>query len=67
MIKVCVISSFIENNVHPSLNPLVPRICLYDAQKDVLFISEEFQWMDYDLMTFNYAGATLLWAVINHR
>ena len=57
MIKVCVISSFIENNVHPRLNPLAPiiandpenaRIYLYNAQKDVLLISKEFQWMDHD-------------------
>ena len=76
IIKICVVSSFTENNLHPRLNPLVPiiaidpenaRICLYDAQKDVLLLSEEFKCIDHDKDVFNYVGATLLWAMINHR
>ena len=72
IIKICVVSSFTENNLHPRLNSLVPiiaidpkhaRICLYD----VLLLSEEFQWINHDKDVFNYAGATLLWAMINHR
>ena len=66
MIKVCTISSFILVPII-AIEPENARICLYNAHKDVLLISGEFQWMDHDLMTFNYAGATLLWAVINHR
>ena len=73
LVKMAVVSSFTENNLHPTLNPMIPvilisskeaRICLYDAQKDVLMISEVFEWLNDDLCK---PGITLIWAMLNHR
>jgi len=76
----CVIfieKSFIEKSFHPKLNPLVPmvlkdlyyaQVCLYDASdKDVLLISNEFQWFKSSSTSFKQAGITLLFAILNHR
>lgn len=70
----CVVNSFIENNLHPNLNPMVPsilfnktafRIGFYNCVEDVLLISEPRA-----LTTNNGISKTavlLLWLVVNHR
>lgn len=54
LIVTTVISSFIERNLHPHLNPLTPvimpggpeaQICLYDCENDVLLLSDVFKWI----------------------
>ena len=55
LVKTCVVSAFIEHNLHPSLNPVVPtilldheqaRIAMYNSLNDVLMISDEFKWQE---------------------
>jgi len=74
IVKACVVSSFIEANLHPGLNSSVPAIlidsekamvALYCAKSDVLLVRKIFYWRDND--KFNVAGITFLWAMINHR
>lgn len=54
LIATTMISSFIECNLHPHLNPLTPvimlgapeaQICLYDSENDVLLLSDVFNWI----------------------
>jgi len=74
IVKAYVISSFIEANLHPGLNTMVPTIlidsekamvALFFTKSDVLLLSKIFYWRDND--KFSDAGITLLWAMINHR
>ena len=74
LIKTCVVSSFIEKNLHPGLNSMVPTILLdtekaivvlYCAENDLLLVSDAFRWKDDN--TLNMSGITFLWAMINHR
>lgn len=74
LVKTCVVASFVENNLHPLLNPMVPtiimdttkaQIALYCVKNDILMISECFKWRDGTC--FNRAGLFLLWGMINHR
>ena len=74
VVKTCVVSSFIEANLHPGLNTMVPTILidtekamvvLYCAKSDLLLVSKTFYWREND--KFNVAGITFLWAMINHR
>ena len=53
LVKMCVVSAFIEHNLHCSLSPMVPaiiidtcqaRIALYCVEKDVLMMSDKFHW-----------------------
>ena len=53
LVKMCVVSAFIEKNLHCSLSPMVPailidtckaRIALYCTENDVLMISDKFHW-----------------------
>ena len=76
LVKAAVVSSFTESYLHPNLNPMVPvilvnaqhaRVCLYDARKDILLISEAFQWLDSHTTTLCKPGITLPWAMLNHR
>ena len=76
LVKTAVVSSFTESYLHPNLNPMVPvilvnakhaRIYLYVARKDILLISEVFQWLDSHTATLCKPGITLLWAMLNHR
>ena len=69
-----IISSFIEHNLHPDLNAMVPLvlinsrnfvIALYDVISDMLLVSEEVQWRD-DLHIIP-SGVMMLWAVFHHR
>ena len=69
-----IISSFIEHNLHPDLNAMVPSvlinsrnfvIALYDVISDMLLVSEEVQWRD-DLHIIP-SGVMMLWAVFHHR
>ena len=74
LVKTCVVASFVENNLHPTLNSMVPAICidveralvaLYCPKQDILLVSDLFKWRND--MTLNTAGIALLWAMINHR
>ena len=74
LIKTCVVSSFIERNLHPGLNSMVPAIlmdtekaivALYCVETDLLLVSDAFKWNDGN--TLNMSGITFLWAMINHR
>lgn len=74
LVKTAVVTAFIENNLHPELNTMVPTIiidcshaivALYCTKHDLLFISGKFSWWAHD--KFNLSGATFLWAMINHR
>ena len=70
----CVVNSFLERNLHPDVNPMVPTIlfnrkafliCLFDCKNDVLLIS------DPKLLStrggISRTGVLLLWLVVNHR
>ena len=74
LVKTAVVTAFIENNLHPELNTMVPTIlidttcaviALYCTKHDLLFISDKFSWRNDD--QFNVSGVTFLWAMINHR
>lgn len=74
LVKTCVVTSFIERNLHPSLNTMVPCIlidtkdavvALYCARTDLLLVSDIFSWRDKD--HFNMQGIFFLWTMINHR
>lgn len=74
LVKTCVMSSFIQGNLHPHLNTMVPTIimatekamvALYCSKHDLLLVSNLFNWRDSD--KFNVTGFTFLWAMINHR
>ena len=47
---MCVVASFVEANLHPELSSMVPPGCveamvaLYCARKDILLVSEVFNW-----------------------
>ena len=69
-----VLSSFIEHNLHPSLNPLVPcilincytlKVFLYDCISDVLLISESIPFRNGDVV--KEECILLLWLFVNHR
>jgi len=68
-----VTSAFIEHAWHSNLNPMIPviminirdaRVCLDNAENDVLLISEAFRWYDKEMYKL---GIVLLWAAMNHR
>ena len=74
VVKTCVVASFIENGLHPTLNSMVPAICidierafvvLYCPKQDILLVSDLFKWRNDT--TLNITGIALLWAMINHR
>ena len=53
LVKTAVVTAFIENNLHPELNIMVPTImvdttcaviALYCTIHDLLFISDKFSW-----------------------
>jgi len=59
------VSSFIEANLHPGLNSLVPAIlidsekamvALYCAKSDVLLVSKIFYWRDDDKFNVLFCG-----------
>ena len=69
-----IISAFIEHNLHPNLNAMVPSvlinsrnfvIALYDVISDTLLVSEEVQWRDN--VHIIPSGVMMLWAVFHHR
>ncbi len=69
-----VLSSFIEHNRHPSLNPLVPcilincstlKVFLYDCISDVLLISEGVSFREGDVV--KEECILFLWLFVNHR
>ena len=73
-IGIVVLSSFIENNLHPLLNSMVPRILvncktvqvlLYDCRKDVLFITEKVRFIKEGQVIPN--AILFMWFYINHR
>ena len=74
LVKTCIVASFVEANLHPELSSMIPAICvdtekamvaLYCAKKDVLLVSEVFNWRNGG--NFNISGISLLFAMINHR
>ena len=74
LVKMCVVAAFIEHNVHPSLNSMIPsiiidtcqaQVALYCAESDVLMISKKFSWRRGN--NFDINGIFMLWAMINHR
>ena len=75
LIATTVISSFIERNLHPHANPMVPvivitiptmMVCLYDCTKDLLLMNDALEWVDVENDTYNEANL-LLWLFIHHR
>ena len=75
VIGTAVLSSFVGNNRHPELNPLVPCILLncctaqyvfYDCINDVLLISEKVDLFD-DHNRVSGQAKFILWLIINHR
>ena len=74
VVKTCVVSSFVEANLHPKLNTMVPTILLdttnalvvlYCSRHNLILISDIFCWREED--RFCKPGVTFLWAMINHR
>ena len=74
LVKTCIVSSFIEGNLHPHLSTMVPAIImdtekamvvLYCYKHDLLLVSNPFKWRD--SYKFNVTGIAFLWAMINHR
>ena len=68
------LSSFIEHNLHPSQNSMVPcllvnsstiRVLLFDCVKDILLISDKVSFL-----TGSYVEPStllFLWLFLNHR
>ena len=65
LVKTAVVTAFIESNLHPELNTMVPTImidtthaviALYCTKHDLLFISDKFSWRIDD--KFNLSGIT---------
>ena len=76
LISTTVVSSFIERNLHPDANPMVPvilitipttQICLYDSTIDLLLISDVLEWINVEKNTFNVVNLFLIWVFIHHR
>ena len=78
LISLTVISSFVENNLHGDLNPLVPSlminsslivVCLYDCVNDYLLLSDDISLYDMEEESQIISKSTLLliWILINHR
>ena len=74
LVKTCVVSAFIENNLYPDLNPMIPvvmldketaRVAVYNPLNDILMLSDRFFWQEEQ--QFNKSGLTLLLATIIHR
>ena len=74
IVKTCVVASFIESNLHPDLNTMIPTILidtkqamvvLYCSKHDLLLVSDVFTWREYG--KFCVPGITFLWTMINHR
>ena len=75
LVGTCVVNSFIDKNLSPGKNTVVPtvlfnkskfKICLYDAEKDILLIS----WPK--LLTTATGGIAknavlMLWIIVHHR
>ena len=73
-VATCVISSFTEKNLYPSLEPITPtilinninfRICLYHCELDVLLISTHVPLATKGGLSSH--AMTLLWLAINQR
>jgi len=76
MVSTCVVSSFIENNLHSNYPSIVPTIlidvnsfmvCLYDCNEDVLLISRPVQLKSKRRDVLSRTAVLFLWLVINHR
>ena len=76
MVSTCVVSSFIENNLHSNYPSIVPTIlidvkrfmvCLYDCNEDVLLISRPVQLQSKRRQALSRSAVLFLWLVINHR
>ena len=74
-IGTAVISSFVENNLHPELNPLLPclllncytvQVYMYDCVKDALLISDKITFRQDD-DTIQKSALLFIWLFINHR
>ena len=79
LIATCVISTFIEWNLHSNLTSMSPvimlgpstlQICLYDCVQDVLLLSNKVEWVmcnEDGNPHIIHAGLALLWMTIHHR
>lgn len=76
LISTCVVSSFIENNLHRKHLSMVPAIlidlnkfvvCLYDSINDVLLISQSVGLQSKNRGHLSRSAVLFLWLVINHR
>ena len=74
-IGTAVTSSFVENNLHRKLNPLVPclllncytvQVYMYDCVNDVLIISDKITFRQDD-DTIQKSALLFIWVFINHR
>ena len=74
-IGTAVISSFVENNLHRKLNPLVPclllncytvQVYMYDCVNDALFISDTITFRQDD-DTIQKSALLFIWLFIKHR
>ena len=74
-----VISSFIESNLHPELNPMIPSIIIdgqkfgvsiYDKENDLLLLGWDIPWLtenDDSELQLDEVGVVILWAMLHHR
>ena len=78
LIATNVVISFTEHNRHPDFNPLVPaimicvptaQICFYDCTKDILLLSNTFDWLRCEdgKRYVDKAAILLLWITVHHR
>lgn len=76
LVATNVISSFVENNNHPTLNPLIPSIMvgcnsfevsLYDCKRDILLISNWINMLCDSNDGVKRSALLLIWIFINHR
>ena len=74
-VSTCVVSSFIEHNLHPTKQAAVPiilidatqyQVCLYDCESDILLVSAPIP-LAHPKERLSRHGLLLLWLVINHR
>ena len=74
-VGTCVVSSFIERNLHPDKQTAVPtivigqhrfQVCLYDCEHDILLVSSPIL-LAHPKERLSRHALLLLWLVINHR
>lgn len=75
LVGTCVVESFIEKSLHPTLNTAIPTIlfnkmafviCLYDLKNDILLLSQPRQLLNKD-GGISRTAVLLLWITVHHR